>query len=151
MAWDWGGVGTWVTVSHRNTFCLIDAERLWLYSFSVTHCYRMDRDAGRAFAYTGLFAWNWQSPRAINHSLIFLCIQSIQLLLMFPHPASFVTHLSWAATHDNVSVMGIARIGLAETQALFGLEVQLPWPCSNVWHQDYLKRTIKDKTNAAFN
>lgn len=80
----------------------------------VTHRARTaDRDAGRAFAYTELFAWNWQSTRAINHSLIFLCIQPVRVLLMFPHPAFFVTHLSCSATHDSESVMWIARIGLA--------------------------------------
>lgn len=36
----------------------------------VTHRTRApDRDARRAFAYTELFAWNWQWTRVINHSL----------------------------------------------------------------------------------
>lgn len=44
--------------------------------------------------------------------------------LMFPLPASLITHLSWEATHDNVYIMGIAAIGLAETWALFGLTLK---------------------------
>lgn len=58
-----------------------------LLSFPVTHCSGVvDRDAGRAFAYTALFAWNWLSTWSINHSLIFLCIQSIQLLANVSSP-----------------------------------------------------------------
>lgn len=58
-----------------------------LLSFPVTYCSGVvDRDAGRAFAYTALFAWNWLSTWSINHSLIFLCIQSIQLLANVSSP-----------------------------------------------------------------
>lgn len=115
--------GAWLAVSPRYNFSLIDVERLWLNSLSLSAIlpeWWIVMLEG-PFAYSGLFACNWQSTRAINHSLIFSCIQSIQLPLTFPHPASFVTHLVWVSTHDSVSGMGIAGIGLEETSALFGL------------------------------
>lgn len=125
----------------------------------VTHCARMvDRDAGRAFAYTVAFAWNWRSTRAINHSLIFLCIRSIQLLLMFPHPASFVTHLSCAPTHDNMCVMvGVGGWGGGGNQLGRGASVWIGLKCSSCDLAAMCgikitpKRAVEDKPNASSN
>lgn len=118
VAWDRSvEAGVWVAVSPRNAFFLIDAERLWLYSLCLSAIVR-ERWIGMPegpSAYTELFAWNCRWTWAINHSIIFLCIRSIRLLLMFPRLTLSVTHRSRAFTRDSEAVMGI--VGNGETEA----------------------------------